>query len=146
MADDWKIVLVSTLPQDIYLAQSFLESEEIPTLLKDELTAQVNNFYSNAIGGVKLLVPSADFERALMLLKEAGYVVEQDARQALPVETVRTSDRSHCPYCGSENIAKKKDADWLVLLFYAFLGAIFPIFKPVYTCFDCRRNWRFRKP
>lgn len=136
--------MVSTLPQNIYLAQSYLESEGIPTLLKDELTAQVNNFYSNAIGGVKMLVPEAEAGRAGQLLAEAGYVVERYIPDS-PLETIQTTDRQHCPYCHSENIRKQKESDWTILAFYAVLGVLFPIFKPVFTCFDCGKYWRFRK-
>ncbi len=68
----WTIVYTSTLPQQIYLPQSLLESEGIETLLKDELTAQVT--YSNAVGGAKLMVRENDAARAVELLKAGGYI------------------------------------------------------------------------
>jgi hypothetical protein len=55
-----------------------LESENIAVNIKDELTAQVNNFYSNAIGGVKLQVKHSDFEDAYRILLEFGYIKEQE--------------------------------------------------------------------
>ena len=144
MPENWKIVLVSTLPQDIYLARSYLESEGIDTWLKDELTAQVQNFYSNAIGGVKLMVQAADAGRARDLLTGAGYIVPGEENRSLRIETVRTANRTHCPYCGSDNIARQKQGDWLMLVFYAFLGVLFPVFRRVHICFDCGKSWRFR--
>lgn len=44
--------------------------------LKDELTAQVNNFYSNAIGGVKLQVREEDVHKSRQILQELGYLDE----------------------------------------------------------------------
>ena len=38
-----------TYPHEAHLAKNYLESEGIETEIRDELTAQVNNFYSNAI-------------------------------------------------------------------------------------------------
>ena len=58
------------------MAKGKLESEGIEVIIKDEFTAQVNNFYSNAIGGVKLLVKEADFDNARLLLIESGYIQE----------------------------------------------------------------------
>lgn len=51
-----------------------LESEGISVQIKDELTAQVNNFYSNAIGGVKVLVAENDYNRAIEILIETGNI------------------------------------------------------------------------
>ena len=144
MRDGWKIVMVATLPQEIYLARALLDAEGIETLLEDELTAQVNNFYSNAIGGVKLLVPEVDAGRSADLLAQGGYVLERPVPES-PLENVPAADRNRCPYCGSENIGKERRGEWPMLVFYAVLGVLLPIFRPVYHCFDCGRNWRFRK-
>lgn len=142
--DGWKIVYVSTLPQDIYLAQGYLESDGISTMLRDELTVQVYNFYSQALGGVKLLVPDGKFVRASGLLSASGYIVSPAAFPA-PLETIRSADRSHCPWCGSTEIRKKKEPDWAMLVVYFLPGGLFPIFKPVYICCDCPRAWRFKR-
>jgi hypothetical protein len=42
------------------MAKNYYESAGIDTFLRDELTAQVDNFYSNAIGGVKLQIKNKD--------------------------------------------------------------------------------------
>ncbi|HBK33156.1 MAG TPA: hypothetical protein DDZ78_16265, partial [Porphyromonadaceae bacterium] len=52
-----------TYPHEAYILQTKLEDEGIPTFLKDEKTVQVYNFYSNAIGGVKLQVWEKDTQR-----------------------------------------------------------------------------------
>ena len=140
---EWQVVFTATLPQDVYLAQSLLESEGIETLLQDELTAQVNNFYSNAIGGVKLLVRQGDFERSLALLEEGGYVVERAS--VVKLEIVREFDKVHCPFCGSENIGKKKEANPAMVVLFFLFSVLLPIFKPDYLCWDCGKEWRHKR-
>lgn len=49
--DTLTTVLSFTYPHEAHLAKGKLESEGIEVFLKDELTTQVNNFYSHAIGG-----------------------------------------------------------------------------------------------
>ena len=57
-----------TYPHEVYVERGKLESEGIQTFLKDEATVQVYNFYSNAVGGVKLQVFADDAERAIAIL------------------------------------------------------------------------------
>ncbi|HEX2936738.1 MAG TPA: DUF2007 domain-containing protein [Bacteroidales bacterium] len=76
--DNWIVVISFIYPHEAHMAKGKLESEGIEVLIRDELTAQVNNFYSNAIGGVKLLVKEPDFDTARQLLVEAGYIKEQE--------------------------------------------------------------------
>ncbi|MBI1183154.1 hypothetical protein GC194_02700 [bacterium] len=75
--DNWLILASFTYPHEEHLAKSKLHSEGIEVLIKDELTVQVYNFYSNAIGGVKLQVRASDFERAHQILVDSGYIHEK---------------------------------------------------------------------
>lgn len=75
---DWITILTFTYPTQAHLAKSKLESEDIEVFLKDELTAQMNNFYSNAIDGVKLQVRENDSKRAIEILKACGYIKEEE--------------------------------------------------------------------
>ncbi len=72
--DNLITVISFTLPHDAHFAKAKLQSEGIEVFIKDEMTAHVNNFYSNAIGGVKLQVRSADVDNAQRILIEAGYI------------------------------------------------------------------------
>ena len=65
-----------TYPADVIAPKGKLESEGIEVFVKDELTVQVHNFYSNAIGGIRLQVPAEDFERAKTILLENGLLEE----------------------------------------------------------------------
>lgn len=53
-----KLITVATYtyPHEMAISKSKLEAYGIECFVRDELTVQVNNFYSNAIGGVKLEV------------------------------------------------------------------------------------------
>lgn len=72
--EDWITVITFTFPSESYIPRSVLESEGIEVFMKDELTAQVHNFYSNAIGGVKLMVRKDEARRAYEILKGAGFI------------------------------------------------------------------------
>lgn len=43
----WSVVHTVTFLQDAYMIKSYLESAGIETLIPDEFTAQVNNFYTH---------------------------------------------------------------------------------------------------
>lgn len=72
--DAWVQVMTFNFPQDSYTAKAYLESEGIIVFLKDEMTTQVFNFSTSAIGGVKMLVPAEQAELAVQMLKEGGYL------------------------------------------------------------------------
>lgn len=65
-----------TLPSELIVVRGRLESEGVECFTKDELTVQVHNFYSNAIGGVKLQVRHEDVELANQILTELGFSQE----------------------------------------------------------------------
>lgn len=110
-----------------------LQNEGISCWLKDENTATITPFLSNAIGGIKLVVAEPQIERAKEILAA--------------IETERKNKRS-CPYCGSHNIefvtTPRKPGNWFSVLF-GLLGADYamPVEK-VYHCFDCEKE--FEKP
>ncbi len=80
MNNDLVTIKTFTYPHEAGIIRSRLESEGIYCFLQDELTAQVHPFYSNAIGGVKLQVREEDLEKAIRILKESGYLQEEDLR------------------------------------------------------------------
>ncbi|UII29206.1 DUF2007 domain-containing protein [Fulvivirga maritima] len=72
--DDFVTIAVFQYPHEAHVWKSKLESLEIEAFLKDEMTVQVYNFYSNAIGGVKLQVRERDVEVAQSILQQGGVV------------------------------------------------------------------------
>ena len=73
----WITILTFTYPHEAHIVRTKLASEGIETFIRDELTTQVNNFYSNAIGVVKLQVRSEDYDDALRILSVLGYIKEE---------------------------------------------------------------------
>jgi len=144
--ENWITIITFTQPHEAHFAKGLLESEGIETIIRDELTAQVNNFYSNAIGGVKLDVKESDGANAISILKAGGYIEESTPDYDKNIEIIESytaTDKSICPFCQSDNIAKKKVVNPIMVLLYFLLGAFFPIFKRHYICFDCQKEWKY---
>ena len=79
-------VMTFTFAHEAGIIQGRLEAEGITCFVKDELTAQVLPFYSNAIGGVKLQVLESDVEQAIEILKETNetnYIIEEDLQLSI---------------------------------------------------------------
>lgn len=53
-----------------HLMMGRLKEESITCFLKDEHSVTIGPFLSNIIGGIKLMVPESEFEKALELLNE----------------------------------------------------------------------------
>ena len=62
-----------TLPSELAVVKSKLESEGILCYAKNELTVQSHNFLSNAIGGIALQVKQEQVEEAMEILNLGGY-------------------------------------------------------------------------
>ena len=56
---------------EAHFVKSVLESEGIKVLIPDEHTLGLQPFYANALGGVRVLVPSGQLKRATELLESA---------------------------------------------------------------------------
>ena len=111
----WSVVHTVTFLQDAYMIKSYLESAGIETLIPDEFTAQVNNFYTTAIGGVRLMVRTEDLESGVALLKEGGYINPENSvtdEEILIVGADSSTDMTCCPFCGSANIGKETRREW----------------------------------
>lgn len=76
--DYFQTIAVFTYPTELFVAKAFLESHGIECFVKDEMTIQVHNFYSNAIGGIKLQVTEKDYGKARDLLIQNGFINEEE--------------------------------------------------------------------
>ena len=144
--NNWIILLVTSYPQEAHIAKSYLESEGIEVVLKDELTSQMLHIYPDSIGGVKLLVHESNYKRGHQLLKNAGYAVSENVTSQQPVILVKAdsrTDKYSCPFCKSNNIGRKREGNILNLMIYFILGTFFPIFRRSYKCFDCKKVWKY---
>ena len=103
-----------SMPYEAHIAKSRLESEGIPAFVADEHTVGMNWLYSNAMGGVRLQVPSSHKEEALRILSE-------DMSDVASTEDLPPSVQ--CPSCGGSNVEyvsvgrKPAFLTWLILSF-----------------------------
>lgn len=85
MENKFITVLTFSNPQNLLMARLMLESHGIECNTQDELTAQAAPFYINAIGGIKLQVHERDFQKAVRLLVERGYIKQEDLQEQKPI-------------------------------------------------------------
>ena len=78
--EKWITIKTFTLPGEVAILRGRLEAEGIECFLANELTIQVNPFFSNAVDGVQLQVKESDVARAISILKEGGYYTEPELK------------------------------------------------------------------
>lgn len=144
-------VLTVTYAHEVAIVRGRLESEGITCFVKDELTVQVIPFYSNAIGGVKLQVLSKDFSRAIEILKETGYIEEENSELSDELYVDKRSDKQQvvsekcemiCPMCGSEDVVETKKQGWLFLITSLLFMFPTPFYRKRYHCFNCKQDFK----
>jgi hypothetical protein len=142
-------VHIFTFPTEAQIAKAKLEDSGIECYLLNENLVQVIGLYSNALGGVKLQVSSQDFEQARQILLEGGIIPSPETQTInKKIELLNEAnypDKTKCPYCQSENIDTVVNPNILVVIFYFILGVIFPIFKSWEKCYDCGKEWKYKK-
>jgi len=121
-------------PHEAHLAKGKLEAQDISCELRDELTAQINNFYSNAIGGVKLLVPEVAVEHAIKIL-------ETDYSSDLEIDEGNDPNIKACNFCGSSNVSDPRITGNWALLSTLLMGFPLPFVKMKAKCFGCSEEF-----
>lgn len=115
-----------------HIIQSRLENEGITTYIYDENIVTLNPLYTNAVGGIKLMVNVADFEKASEFISEIdGAPLVDENNQTLT-----------CPKCRSTdfytNYKSMKGVKGFLSAIVSFMLFVFPIyFKVVYKCKKC---------
>jgi hypothetical protein len=107
------------LPEAL-LSKSILESAGIESFLADENLVRIDWFYSNLVGGIKLLVRGDDAETARKLLA-------QDTPDKFQVDWVGEYQQPRCPRCQSLDVA--------------FVGIPIPITNERWKCHSCGNEW-----
>jgi hypothetical protein len=127
-----EMILIKTFmyPHEAHLAKGKLEAQDIACELRDELTVQINNFYSNAIGGVKLLVSEVAVEQAIEIL-------EADYSSDLEIDKVSYPNIKACSFCGSSNVSDSFITGNWALLSTLLMGFPLPFVKMKAKCFGC---------
>ncbi len=104
-----------TSVHEAHLAKSVLEAAGIEVALADEHVVSMNWTYSNAVGGVKALVPAHRLDEAQSLL-DTGAVIEDP--QDGPADSVADG----CSQCGHSECESIGPASPLMILSWLLIG------------------------
>ncbi len=111
---------------DAHIAKGVLEEEGIETWLKDENTVTINPIWTNAVGGIKLMVAKEDAQKAWDLLEK----IRRESKASIA-----------CPKCSSHNVelvsTPRKAMNWISSILTFFLGDYAIATDKVNHCFNC---------
>ncbi|HEV2395421.1 MAG TPA: DUF2007 domain-containing protein [Candidatus Sulfotelmatobacter sp.] len=114
------------------LAKGSLESAGIECAFADDNLVRLDWFYSNAIGGIKLLVDPDDLE-------DAEKVLTQPIPENFEAEGTGPYEQPKCPKCGSldVNFREMDPAAYLTLA----VNVPIPIRRRAWRCHACDAEW-----
>jgi predicted RNA-binding Zn-ribbon protein involved in translation (DUF1610 family) len=115
------------------IAQSLLDSAGIENFLSDENVVRMDWLWSNAIGGVKLLVRKHDAEEAERLLSE-----KRPAQFEIPDS--ETYVQPTCPKCGSMEVTYD-GLDRPLSYATVAVGVPIPVKNAGWRCASCKNRW-----
>ncbi len=122
-------------PQLAHLDKGKLADEGIDAFVQDDNMATVAPLFSQAIGGVKLLVAIQDVERARTILGLNEFALLKDTFDE------EIAPQRVCPSCGSIEVFQKRS----ILSGIAFLVLFFvPVatWTHKYHCVNCDHEWK----
>ena len=67
---NFQLIATFTYPHEYMVLKFLLQKEEIPFIFENETMIGISPFYSNALGGIRLLVPPAYAEYVLELIND----------------------------------------------------------------------------
>lgn len=125
------VVARFSFPHEAYIAKANLESAGIESFIADEHTVNTQWLYSNAIGGVRLMVAEEDLE-------DATEILTSDFSKSLEIHSEAIGEKQDiCPNCGSGDLSAYTQGKRPAFLVFILLG--FPLFfyKQGYKCNQC---------
>lgn len=118
---------------DAHIMMGRLQEEGITCWLKDENTVTIDPILTNAVGGIKIMVPKDQASRAAGLMQQF---------------TLEKKKRHTCPQCGGHDIelisSPRKAVNWLSAFAGFFLGDYAIGANKIWHCFTC--NAEFKAP
>jgi hypothetical protein len=115
------------------LAKGRLDSSGIECLLVDENTVRIDWFWSNAVGGIKLVVKPEDAEAAHEILS-------QPIPEGFEVEGIGEYRQPKCPKCGSLDVSFE-GLNEAVAYGSAWIGIPLPVHDKGWRCHTCKHLW-----
>ncbi|HAS6312173.1 TPA: DUF2007 domain-containing protein [Vibrio parahaemolyticus] len=124
------VVARFSFPHEAHIAKASLDSAGIKCHIADEHTVNTQWLYSNAMGGVRLMVAESD-------AKEAKQILSSDFSESLENEVAVDEAKDVCPNCGSTELFAFTKGKRPAFLVFILLG--FPLFfyKHGYKCKQC---------
>jgi hypothetical protein len=124
---------------DALLAKSVLDSADIECFLADENLIRMDWLYSNAIGGIKLLVREEDASAAMEML-------DQSCPETFDVEGVGQYRQPSCPNCQSidvsfEELIKSVAYGSIAATWLAGIMPPIPLRRRGWKCHACGHAW-----
>ena len=118
---------------DAHIAMGKLKDEGINCWLMDENTVTVFPIWTNAVGGIKLMVPNVEVVKAKAIIQK----LEEERKK-----------RYSCPQCGSHDVelvtTPRKASNWIAAIGTFLIGNYALAPDQVYHCFHC--NAEFKEP
>ncbi len=107
-----------------------LQNAGIDAFLQDEHTVTIDPILTNAIGGIKLVVPQPEKDKAIGILNQ----IEKEYKESVT-----------CPVCGSHNVhyvpQSANPTNWISAIASFITGSYAIAVKSVYKCFDCNHEF-----
>ena len=116
------------------LAKGKLESAVIASFVADENIVRMDWFYSNAVGGLRLMVKPEDADEARTILDEP--IPDQITQEDPEV----TYTQPHCPKCDSLDVSFET-LDRPLSYGLMYLNLPFPVSKHNWKCQKCGAEW-----
>lgn len=135
MSKNWVTVASFSQPFEAHLAKTQLEADGITCVVSDEYLIRVDWLLSNAVGGVKLMVPVWEAERAKDILRPRPRLVA-----VAPPE----SEELICPRCHCDDVYYTRYSHRVGALFILLLGFLIPWRDRRWTCKQCGYAWKER--
>jgi hypothetical protein len=140
---EWRDLIPVASYRDVAIAhvqRSALEAAGIPAFVQDENFVGLQWTYSQALGGIRLLVPP---DRAA----EAQELLASDSASALrdvPESSLPPARSELCPHCGSETV-KPSGIRRRVKALSLLLGIPLTFWSESFSCTTCSHRWSSKR-
>jgi len=134
MRDNWVTVASFSRPVEAYLARTQLEADGITCVVSDEYLIRVDWLLSNAVGGVKLMVPVWEAERAKEILRPRPRLVV--------VAGAGSDEEMICPRCHCDDVYFTRFSSRMGGITMQLLGFLNPWRSRRWTCKQCGYEWK----